>query len=92
MVICKYSEEDLRGSGWEVSTGFVNPKDSSLYFTTQAFVRPVPIGVPIIVRYSLDCPDCYEFLWDSIVAYNNYRIRYFNLKQKGYDYEIISGH
>ena len=88
MVFCKYSEEGLRGSGWEVSTGFVNPNDTSLYFTTQDFVKPIPIGIPIIVRYSPECTDCVKFLWDSVIVYNGHKIRYFRIKNEGINYEI----
>lgn len=88
MVFCKYSKKGLRGSGIEVSTGFVSQDDTILYFTTSAFIKPIPVGFPIIVRYSPECTDCSRFLWDSIVVHNGHRIKYFHVKNQGIDYEI----
>lgn len=88
MVFCKYSRKGLRGSGIEVTTGFVSPADKLLYFTTQAFVKPIPVGLPIIVRYSPECSDCFEFLWDSTILLNNYRVRFIHIKNQGIDYEL----
>ncbi len=88
MVFCKYSHKGLRGSGIEVTTGFVSPDDTSLYFTTQAFVEPIPVGLPIVVRYSPECSDCSVFLWDSAIVYNEYTIRYFRTEYEGVDYEL----
>jgi hypothetical protein len=89
VVICKYSKETSRGSGVEVSTGFVNPDDTLQYFTTKAFIKPLPVGLPIKVRYSLESKTCYKFLWDSTVVFNDFRVRFFHVKNQGMDYEII---
>ena len=51
VVFCKYSKATFRGSGSEVSTGFVNPVDTFQYFTTKAFIKPLPAGLPIMVKY-----------------------------------------
>lgn len=85
---CKYSKKDLSGNGVEVKTGFTLPSDTSIYFLTQAFQKQLPVGLPIAVRYSPECLDCYEFLWDSIMISNNYKVRYFEIKDEGIDYEI----
>ena len=89
VVFCKYSKETFRGSGNEVSTGFVNPDDTLQYFTTKAFIKPLPVGLPIKVRYSLESKTCYKFLWDSTIVFNDYRVRFFQVKNQGMDYEII---
>lgn len=88
IVFCKYSEKALRGSGVEVTSGFTSQDDTLLYFTTQSFIKPIPVGFPIIVRYSPECTECSKFLWDSVVVYNGLRIKYFKVKNKGIDYEI----
>lgn len=88
VVFCKYSKETFRGSGNEVSTGFVNPVDTLQYFTTKAFIKPLPVGLPIMVKYSLKSETCYEFLWDSTIVFNNYRVRFFQVKNQGMDYEL----
>ena len=89
IVFCKYSKETFRGSGSEVSTGFVNPVDTSQYFTTKAFIKPLPVGLPILVNYALKSEDCYEFLWDSTIVFKNYRVRFFHVENQGMDYELI---
>jgi hypothetical protein len=89
IVYCKYSKKGLSGNGVNVKTGFTNPTDTSIYFLTQAFRKPLPEGLPIAVRYSPECPDCYEFLWDSIVISRDNEVRYFEMKDEGIDYEII---
>ncbi|WP_053178559.1 hypothetical protein [Sunxiuqinia dokdonensis] len=88
MVFCKYSHKGLRGSGIEVTTGFVSADDTSLYFTTQAFVKPIPVGLPIVVRYSPENSDCSVFLWDSVIVHNGYSISYFRIEHEGIDYEV----
>jgi len=88
IAFCKYSKESFRGSGYEVSTGFLIPDDTLQYFTTQAFIKPLPLGFPILVKYSLESKSCYEFLWDSTIVFNNYKIRYFHIKNQGMDFEI----
>jgi len=88
VVFCKYSKETFRGSGNEVSTGFVSPVDTLQYFTTNAFIKSLPVGLPIMVKYSLESETCYEFLWDSTVVFNNHKIRYFYVKNQGMDFEI----
>jgi hypothetical protein len=55
VVFCKYSKETFRGSGNEVSTGFVNPVDTLQYFTTKAFIKPLPVGLPIMCKFQFNC-------------------------------------
>ncbi len=89
IVYCKYSKKGLSGNGIKVKTGFTNPTDTTIYFLTQAFRKQLPEGSPIAIKYSPECPDCYEFLWDSIVISNENKVRYFEIKNEGMDYEII---
>ncbi len=88
MVFCKYSKKRLEGSGLKVATGFISPRDTSLYFLTGLFIKPIPKGLPIIVRYSPESEKCYDFLWDSIVEYVGYKIRYLKLEGGRMDYEL----
>jgi hypothetical protein len=88
MVFCKYSQKGFRGSGMEVTTGFVGSNDTSLYFTTQAFVEPIPVGLPIVVRYSPECIDCSTFLWDSVIVHKGFRVKYYRIKHEGMNYKL----
>jgi len=88
MVFCKYSEQCIRGSGVEVATGFIRSSDTSRYFITSQFIKSIPRGLPIIVKYSPESEKCYDFLWDSIVLYRGYKIRYFKVGNQGMDYEL----
>lgn len=89
MVFCKYSEKTFRGNGgYEISTGFINLDDTSQNITTRSFIRPLPKGLPIIIRYSLNSKKCYKFLWDSTIVFKGHIIRFFQIKNQGMDYEI----
>ncbi len=88
VAFCKYSKETFRGSGNEVSTGFISPVDTLQYFVTDAFIRPLPEGLPIMVKYSLEAETCYKFLWDSTLVFKGYRVRFFHIKNQGMDYEL----
>lgn len=52
------------------------------------FLRVVPEHLPIYVKYSFDCEDCYKFLVDSSVIYKGHLIEYPYIKNKGRDYRI----
>ncbi len=83
-----YSEEHTFGNGSRgVSTGFyIETTGEKFKVTTDGFAKPIPIGTPIVVRYSPHCPDCSEILWDSVFVSNGSRYRYFYITDKGYDY------
>ena len=83
-----YSEEHVFGNGSRgVSTGFyIEIKGEKYKVTTDGFAKPIPIGTPIVVRYSSQCPECSEILWDSVFVSNGNRYKYFYISDKGYDY------
>jgi hypothetical protein len=90
MVFSYYSKEHMFGNGSRgVSTGFyLNLNDEKYQITTTGFIKPVPNGIPVIVRYSPKCPDCYEFLWDSTFVYEGYRYRYSYIEDQGYNCDV----
>ena len=81
-VFCYYSKQHRLGNGsLAVSTAFyLNYNDKKYKVTTNQFWKPIPVGTPIMVRFSPKCPDCAEILWDYEVRQNGYQIRY---KQQG---------
>ena len=90
MVFSFYSKDRLFGNGSRgVTTGYymhTNGENSNV--STNEFAKSIVDGTPIIVRFSPQCPDCYEFLWDSAFVYNGNHYRYFYIEDVGYDYEI----
>ncbi len=90
LVFCKYSTRSLRGSGYEISTGFVSTKDTSVYFITDAFLKPLPNGLPVVVKYSQKDNTCYRFLWDSATVFNEQKVLFFRVKNQGIDYQITA--
>lgn len=90
MVFSSYSKEHMFGNGSRgVSTGFyLELKNEKYKITTDGFAKPIPVGTPIIIRYSPQCPDCNQILWDSSFVYNKIYYRYFYIENDGYDYEI----
>ncbi len=90
-VFCYYSKQHMLGNGTQaVSTGFyLNYKDKKYKITTKRFLKPIPVGTPIMVRFSTKCPDCAEILWDSIVTHDDYQIRYKQQGEEGYVFEKV---
>lgn len=92
MVFAYYSKEHIFGNGTRgISTGFILKFEGEKYkVTTNGFANPIPKGIPIIIRFSPQCPDCYQILWDSIFVYNNVKYQYFYIKGKGYDCNLMT--
>ncbi|WP_319499534.1 hypothetical protein [uncultured Draconibacterium sp.] len=90
-VFCYYSKQHMLGNGTQaVSTGFyLNYKDQKYKITTKRFWKPIPVGTLIMVRFSPNCPDCAEILWDSVVRHDDYKIRYKQKGEEGYVFEKV---
>lgn len=90
-VFCYYSKQHRLGNGsLAISTGFyLNYNDKKYKITTKRFWKPIPVGTPIIVRFSSECPDCAEILWDSVVKHEDYQIRYKKQGEEGYYFEKV---
>lgn len=56
-------------------------------FHNTLLSRVAPKGFPIYVEYSKEHPECYRFLWDSVIVDHGYRIKYFYVKNEGFDFE-----
>jgi hypothetical protein len=91
IVYCTYSKKGLVGNGPAIQTVFFSSEDS-LYFNTRLLEKSLPIGTPIYVKYSPECPHCKTFLWDSIVQFGNSKVRYYRNKDNYIEYEITNIH
>lgn len=89
MVFSYESVKGRNGGSYGVATMFYLDANGEKHkIRTKGFYNPIVDGTPIIVRFSPQCPDCYEFLWDSAFVYNGNHYRYFYIEDEGYDYEI----
>ncbi len=91
MVFSYYSKEHMFGNGsWGVSTGYNLTFNENQYkLTSNGLAKPISQGTPIIVRFSPECPDCYQFLWDSVVVLKDYKVKYSYIKNEGYLCEFL---
>ena len=90
IVFSYYSKEHMLGNGSRaISTGFYINQDGKTYkATTKNLIKRLPNRTPILIRYSPECPNCYEFLWDSVIVHNNLKYEYFYVEEKGYDLRL----
>lgn len=85
-----YSKDHMLGNGTRaVSTGFrLNYNGRNYKITTKMFAKPIPVGVPILIRFLPELPDCNEILWDSVFTHKNVKYEFFFVEGKGYDYRL----
>lgn len=84
------SRKGVKGNGsiCVYTTFGANYKGKSLQARYNNFIEVLPEGLPIYVKYSFDCEDCYEFLLDSIVRMDDFMVEYSYVKHKGNTYKI----